>query len=195
MAAVYPDEGDVRAGVEFGPNGDDYTGTLVLPDESVVITGTGFGAGGTECTGIYYPLEESHVRSGVPFGANGAATGLLVLPEDNSVTQGVGYGANGGEFYGRVSLPGYTDVRWQVRYGPQDGQAMEGLLSVPAPGDVRQGTAFGGMTWNGDHFDYESTGSLDLPAEADVRGGTEFDGETKSGTLVVEGTRLSKIGA
>jgi hypothetical protein len=39
MAEVWPDPSDVRAGVEYGPNGDDYTGTLPVPWVAAVETG------------------------------------------------------------------------------------------------------------------------------------------------------------
>ena len=50
-AEVYPAVGDVDSGVQYGPTGTDYTGTLVQPAEADVESGVSYGAGGTEFTG------------------------------------------------------------------------------------------------------------------------------------------------
>ena len=50
-AGVFPVEGDVDLGVEYGPTGADYTGTLVQPDEADVASGVQYGADGVEFTG------------------------------------------------------------------------------------------------------------------------------------------------
>jgi len=47
--AEYPDEDDVRAGVEYA--GGTMTGTMVLPDEADVASGIQYGADGTEFEG------------------------------------------------------------------------------------------------------------------------------------------------
>lgn len=49
--AVFPAEGDVDLGVDYGPSGADYTGTLVQPDEADVASGIQYGADGVEFTG------------------------------------------------------------------------------------------------------------------------------------------------
>lgn len=51
VGAVFPLEGDVDFGTNYGPTGTDYTGTLEQPVESDVLTGVQYGAGGTEFTG------------------------------------------------------------------------------------------------------------------------------------------------
>ena len=51
--AAYPAVGDVDQGVQYGPTGTDYTGTLVQPAVGDVKTGVQYGAGGTEFTGTY----------------------------------------------------------------------------------------------------------------------------------------------
>lgn len=48
---TFPAVGDVDSGVTFGPNGADYTGTLVQPAVTNVLNGVQYGAGGTEFTG------------------------------------------------------------------------------------------------------------------------------------------------
>jgi hypothetical protein len=49
--AVFPSVGDVDQGVDYGPTGADYTGTLVQPDEADVALGVQYGAGGAEFEG------------------------------------------------------------------------------------------------------------------------------------------------
>lgn len=51
VGAVFPAEGDVDLGVNYGATGVEYTGTLVQPDEADVLTGVQYGADGTELTG------------------------------------------------------------------------------------------------------------------------------------------------
>jgi hypothetical protein len=51
VGAVFPDEGDVDFGVQYGSTGTDQTGTLVQPDETDVLNGVQYGADGTEFTG------------------------------------------------------------------------------------------------------------------------------------------------
>lgn len=48
---VFPAIGDVDNGVNYGPTGTEYAGTLQQPAVGDVRTGTGYGAGGTEFTG------------------------------------------------------------------------------------------------------------------------------------------------
>lgn len=51
--AVWPLEDDVQTGVNYGPNGADYSGDLVVPVVGDVKSGVGYGADGTEFTGTY----------------------------------------------------------------------------------------------------------------------------------------------
>jgi hypothetical protein len=53
VSGTYPPVGDVDQGVIFGPNGNDYTGTLEQPIEADVKLGVSYGANGTEFTGTY----------------------------------------------------------------------------------------------------------------------------------------------
>jgi hypothetical protein len=53
VSGTYPPVGDVDQGVVFGPNGNDYTGTLEQPIEADVKLGVSYGANGTEFTGTY----------------------------------------------------------------------------------------------------------------------------------------------
>ena len=53
VSGTYPATGDVDQGVLYGPNGNDYTGTLEQPAVTDVKTGVQYGAGGTEFTGTY----------------------------------------------------------------------------------------------------------------------------------------------
>jgi len=50
---TYPAEGDVDLGVDYGPTGAEYEGTLVQPAESDVLLGVDYGANGTEFEGTY----------------------------------------------------------------------------------------------------------------------------------------------
>lgn len=52
-AGTFPPVGDVDQGVVYGPNGNDFTGTLEQPAEADVKLGVQYGAGGTEFTGTY----------------------------------------------------------------------------------------------------------------------------------------------
>lgn len=49
--AVFPAVGDVDFGVDYGPSGADYTGTLEQPVPADVASGVQYGAGGVEFTG------------------------------------------------------------------------------------------------------------------------------------------------
>ena len=53
VSGTYPPVGDVDQGVLYGPNGNDFTGTLEQPVEADVKLGVSYGAGGTEFTGTY----------------------------------------------------------------------------------------------------------------------------------------------
>lgn len=50
---VFPAVGDVDNGVNYGPTGTEYAGTLQQPAQTDVKTGVTYGAGGTEFTGSY----------------------------------------------------------------------------------------------------------------------------------------------
>jgi hypothetical protein len=52
-SGTYPLAGDVDLGVAYGPNGNDYTGTLEQPAAADVKAGVQYGASGTEFTGTY----------------------------------------------------------------------------------------------------------------------------------------------
>jgi hypothetical protein len=52
-SGTFPPVGDVDQGVLYGPNGNDFTGTLEQPIEADVKLGVQYGAGGTEFTGTY----------------------------------------------------------------------------------------------------------------------------------------------
>jgi hypothetical protein len=81
-SGTFPPVGDVDFGVVYGPNGNDFTGTLVQPSQNNVRVSISYGAGGTEFTGN------------------------VVLPAASDVASGVGYGANGTEFTGSSSGSG-----------------------------------------------------------------------------------------
>lgn len=51
VGAVFPVVGDVDLGINYGPTGADYTGTLEQPAETDVLAGVQYGANGTEFTG------------------------------------------------------------------------------------------------------------------------------------------------
>ena len=52
-SGTYPPVGDVDQGVLYGPNGNDFTGTLEQPAQADVKLGVQYGANGTEFTGTY----------------------------------------------------------------------------------------------------------------------------------------------
>jgi hypothetical protein len=52
-SGTFPPVGDVDQGVLYGPNGNDFTGTLEQPAVADVKLGVQYGAGGTEFTGTY----------------------------------------------------------------------------------------------------------------------------------------------
>jgi hypothetical protein len=53
IVGTYPGEGDVDDGVDYGPTGTEYEGTLVQPAEADVKLGVDYGADGTEFEGTY----------------------------------------------------------------------------------------------------------------------------------------------
>ena len=53
VSGTYPPVGDVDQGVLYGPNGNDFTGTLEQPAITDVKLGVSYGANGTEFTGTY----------------------------------------------------------------------------------------------------------------------------------------------
>jgi len=53
VSGTFPPVGDVDQGILYGPNGNDFTGTLEQPVIADVKLGVSYGAGGTEFTGTY----------------------------------------------------------------------------------------------------------------------------------------------
>jgi hypothetical protein len=53
VSGTFPATGDVDQGILYGPNGNDYTGTLEQPIPADVKLGVSYGANGTEFTGTY----------------------------------------------------------------------------------------------------------------------------------------------
>ena len=120
---TYPAVGDVDFGVTYGPNGNDFTGTLVQPAVTDVKTGVQYGAGGIEFTGTYsggggggtYPLV-GDVDFGVTYGPTGVEyTGTLVQPSASDVKSGVTYGAGGTEFTGTLVGGGGSSAYFRRR--------------------------------------------------------------------------------
>jgi hypothetical protein len=70
-SGTFPPVGDVDFGVVYGPNGNDFTGTLVQPSQNNVRVSISYGAGGTEFTGNVTLPSPSDVAAGVSYGANG----------------------------------------------------------------------------------------------------------------------------
>jgi hypothetical protein len=86
-AAVFPAENEVLDGVDYGPTGADFTGTVLI------------GAG------VGYPAV-GNVRLSVVYGESNEFTGTLALPTVGQVESGVGYGASGTEFTGTLVVGG-----------------------------------------------------------------------------------------
>jgi len=82
-AAVFPAENEVLDGVDYGPTGADFTGTVLI------------GAG------VGYPAV-GNVRLAVVYGESNEFIGTLALPTVGQVESGVGYGASGTEFTGTL---------------------------------------------------------------------------------------------
>lgn len=94
----YPSEDDVRDGTTYG-TGPIFTGNLELPVIGDVLAGVGYGTNGTEFTGSLALPSEDDVRLGTVFGS---FTGNLELPITGDVRFGTQYGANGTEFTGTL---------------------------------------------------------------------------------------------
>jgi hypothetical protein len=85
--AVFPAENQVLDGVDYGPTGADFTGTVLI------------GAG------VGYPAV-GNVRLSVVYGESNEFIGTLALPTVGQVESGVGYGASGTEFTGTLVAGG-----------------------------------------------------------------------------------------
>jgi hypothetical protein len=85
--AVFPAENQVLDGVDYGPTGADFTGTVLI------------GAG------VGYPAV-GNVRLSVVYGESNEFIGTLALPTVGQVESGVGYGASGTEFTGTLVVGG-----------------------------------------------------------------------------------------
>lgn len=194
--ATYPNTGDVRAGVQYGPNDTDYQGTLDLPAEADVRDGIKYDGMAKEGT-IDLPIM-ADVRDGVTFDA-GTQEGALDLPQDYDVRDDVLY--DSGTKTGTLTVPADTDVRYGVTYDPHNSRT--GKVDLPATGDVKSGIQYDNLSKTGTYLavaDYpdeddvrayveyaDSTmeGKLDLPATIDVRYGTAYDQSTKQGACKI----------
>ena len=78
---VYPAEGATLAGVSFGPNGNDFTGNVVLP-------------------------VSADVQANVLYGPDSLIAGNFGVPAEAQVENGVQFGGNGNEFTGSLVVTG-----------------------------------------------------------------------------------------
>jgi len=121
-------EGDVRDGVLYG---EDEEGNLELPVVGDVEAGVGFGSNGVEFTGTFgVPLEDD-VEDGVGYGEGGIEfEGDLEVPIIGDVRDGIGYGADGIELVGVLDLPSIADVKLHVVF---DNGTKTGTYICPIP--------------------------------------------------------------
>jgi len=167
-----PAVGDVEAGVDFGSNGVEFTGTFGVPPEADVRDGEGYGAGGAEFEGDLDLPAIGDVEKGVQFDSL-TKTGTFKKPAESDVRDGSQYGKDDTEFTGTLDLPAEADVEDGVTF---DGATKEGNFEAPAEADVEKDVGYGS---NGAEF----TGTFEVPAEEDVEVGvgygslgTEFEG-------------------
>jgi len=136
---VLPSIADVRAGVQYGANGTEYTGTCAVPSADDVRSGTSVDA----TTGNMTLPAVADVQSAVQFGTSGTEyTGTFTEPGVGNVESGVQYGAAGTEFTGNMTLPAVGDVQETVQYGTS-GTEYTGTFGVPAEGEVSDGVGYG----------------------------------------------------
>lgn len=83
MAEVWPDIADVRLGVDYGPNGDDYTGTLIVPTAAQVLLGVTFDA--TTAGTVTLPAV-GNVLEAVTYGPSLSLTGTLEMISSGVMT-------------------------------------------------------------------------------------------------------------
>jgi len=201
--AVFPTVGNVHTGINYGPTGADYAGTLTHPAVTDVHDGVQYGAGGNELTGTLTHPAVADVESGVQYGAGGVElTGTFTKPAVGDVQSGVQYGGGGVEFTGTFGVPAVGDVQTGVQFGAA-GVEFTGTFDSPAVGNVHTGIGYGaggveftgtlthpaigdvqtGVTYGAGGV--ELTGTFDAPATGDVRDGTGYGagGVEFSGTL------------
>jgi hypothetical protein len=81
MMATYPAPDEVLAGVEFGPNDNDYTGTFHVPGTEIVLAGETYGPS-YDLTGEFAAPETNDVRFAVEYGDPGSPlVGELLINE------------------------------------------------------------------------------------------------------------------
>jgi len=94
--AVFPLEDEVLHPIEYGPNGDDYLGTITLPTEVNVLYDVDYGANGVEFTGRYVPVGgPDDVWEGTSYGVDGGTMGNIHLPDADELLLGVVVGPAG----------------------------------------------------------------------------------------------------
>lgn len=192
---VLPEQSEVLAGVKYGANGTELTGTLATggalldpinvrfgidrgdgvqgllqsPSTADVRRLTAYGAN-SEYVGTAYIPVANDVRNGVN---TDDTVGNIQLPLESNVASGVGYGSNGTELTGTYAcptpnLPSENDVRNGVEFG----EDLTGNLILPSEADVKEGIGYGS---NGEEFVGEFAGVVpDYPAESDVRNDVEY---------------------
>ena len=177
--AVFPTVGNVHTGINYGPTGADYAGTLTHPAVTAVHDGVQYGAGGNELTGTLTHPAVADVESGVQYGAGGVElTGTFTKPAVGDVQSGVQYGGGGVEFTGTFDAPATGDVRDGTGYGA-GGVEFSGTLELPLEADVEFGGGFGD---GGAEF----TGAFVAPLEADVEFGVDYGAAAEfTGSFVV----------
>jgi hypothetical protein len=62
QAGTYPTQDKVKANVQYGPSGTDYTGNVTLPGQGDVKNGVQYGSNGTEFTGTLTVSVDAHKR-------------------------------------------------------------------------------------------------------------------------------------
>lgn len=139
-AGTYPAASNVLTGVNYGPTGADYTGTVSLPTVAQVLSGIGFGASGALSGTVALP-SASQVLSGVNFGPGSATAGNVTLPTAGQVVSGATFGASGATS-GTVTLPSASSVISGTSYG-SGGTQFSGNVTLPTAAQVQSGVTFG----------------------------------------------------
>jgi len=100
--AVIPPVDKVEAGFDYGLQGNNLTGTLVVtaggvyPPDTAVLTGNTYGPNGNDFTGRYTAPAANTVVSTTFFAVDGLTQGTVAVPAEANVAAGIDYGPDSG---------------------------------------------------------------------------------------------------
>ena len=179
--------GDVESGVNFGADGNEFTGTFAVPGSGKVESNVTYGGGGTEFSGTLVVPAESNVADGVTFGSAGTEfTGSATLAPGNCSSDGSTNCVATGT-YAAVLTTGLAD---KVLSG-QTVAGVGGNVTLPDASMVLDSTTYGisGSSMTGSIADCSSNGEdgcyLDSGASFDAADLSNLSaGNIKSGVTI-----------